>query len=183
MSLDKLKTMSETYVKDIDSNIESITDDKQNITNIEYDKKEKVLNELIGRTTSVYELHQENTLKTGLLVTEILKGVSEGEDIYCLFLKAIECVGFTTGDTTILPVCKKNLELVYGYGGVSNLPLEMKLQETEQRLNNLIQAKQTESDSDVVKRIEAAIKTHEIQIETIKNNISSHTVIDGLCCP
>lgn len=167
MKLDftKLNNLSENDIKEIRQN--EIPEDLKYFQRAIDQRKEE--SEKIDK---VYETYQDNIKVSGQLITDIVKGVSEGEDIYSLFLKAVEALGLCTGDTTILSVCEKNLEIVYGYGGVSNSPLEVQLQDTEQRLHSLIHAKQTESDSDVIKRVETAIKTHETQIDNLRKRIN-----------
>lgn len=171
MGLDKLQAMSEAYMNDINKTVENIVSDKINIDEIEFDKKENTLNELIKRNADIYGLHQENTIKTNLLINAIIKGIQQGEDIYYLFLKAIECIGLTTGDGALYNVCKGHLEVVYGYGGINDTPLKIKLQEVETRLHNLILARESETDENVLKRIDNAIKSHEGLIKKLNKSI------------
>lgn len=46
----------------------------------------------------VYAEYQENIRKAGMIRAEILKGAKAGEPAEVLLLKAVECIGYMTGD-------------------------------------------------------------------------------------
>lgn len=122
-------------------------------------------------TQAVWYEHKalnENRVKGGWMVSEIIKSLHSGENIYELFLKAVECIGKLLGDEITPEVIKKDLIAIYGYGFKEKTPLEMELRSVEERLANLKNALEIEEDENVKSRIKTAIKAHENQISKIK---------------
>lgn len=65
--------------------------------------------ELHKGLSEAYKECQNNIKRSETLRTEILKGVSAGEDIQSLFLKAAECISRMTGDSVFLDQIKKRI--------------------------------------------------------------------------
>lgn len=116
-----------------------------------------------------YKEYQGNIRRSEELRTEILKGMKKGEQVQYLFLQAVECISSMTGDKAFFNQIEAELLAIYGEGLLNKIPLEWKLQETEDRLNKLREACSRDATSpDSKKRIEQAIREHELEIVTLK---------------
>ena len=151
------------------SRLNDLTSNENNSRPIEIPNGLKQFQSESDKITEVYATYQDNIKKSGQLITDIIKGLQSGIDIYDLFLKAVECVGFCTGDTTLRDVCENHLEIVYGYGGESDSPLEMTLRAAETRLERLNAVRGTpKTNPDTIERLDAAIRTHRELIERLR---------------
>ncbi len=131
-------------------------------------EKEKEAHENAAR---VYREYQDNTIKSGMLKSEILKGIQLGQDPYNLLLKAIECISLMTGDKLYYKQGKDDLQTIYGALGY-NAPAEQEVQEVQERLNNLIKALEQEPDQRSKERINRAIQAHKERKEYLLKLIS-----------
>lgn len=62
------------------------------------------------RAKEVYRQYQESRKKSGSLQNEILKGVTAKEDIYSLFLKAVEVIYLLTNNESFYNQIKSELK-------------------------------------------------------------------------
>ena len=123
------------------------------------------------RIKEVYRQHQENTIKSNQLQTEILKGVRAGESVYILFLKASKAITLMTGNTAFYSQIEAEAKTIYGEGLLQKAPLQIELQETEQGLQRLKEALERELSGDSSQRMKNAIKAHEARIAELKELI------------
>lgn len=65
---------------------------------------------ILRRSAEVYKIYQDNIKATELLQAEILKGVSAGEDITVLFLKAVKALSLTIHDELFYNQIAKELQ-------------------------------------------------------------------------
>lgn len=131
-------------------------------------EKEKGAHENAAR---VYREYQDNTIKSGMLKSEILKGIQLGQDPYNLLLKAIECISLMTGNPHYYKQAKDDLQAIYGALGYK-APAEQEVQEVQERLNNLIKALEQEPDQRSKERINRAIQAHKERKEYLLKLIS-----------
>ena len=108
------------------------------------------------------------------LQVEIMKGLKSGEPVERLLLKALECIALKDNDTVSYPEAKKTLLAVYGDALGETIPLEIELEEYEERLQRLKKAyeegKETEP-RDTQERVKNAILTHENRIAFLKEKL------------
>ena len=112
------------------------------------------------RLAEAYREYQDNIKLAGQNVSAILKGITAGEDIYSLFLKAVDAIGKMTGDRSLYDQTRSQLLAVYGIGLGEPQPLQMELAEINQRLAKLTAARET-ADPDSRERIDRAIREHQ----------------------
>lgn len=124
------------------------------------------------RSLEVYKTYQENTKRSGQLQTEILKGIAAGEDVYSLFLKAAKAISLMTSNTVFYSQTEADIAAIYGRGLNYAPPLQKELQETQARLQRLLDAEQREPEGNSKERIKAAIKAHRAEIERLKGMIT-----------
>lgn len=123
------------------------------------------------RIKEAYWQQQENIIKSNQLQAEILKGARAGESVYNLFLKASKAITLMTGNTVFYSQLKDDIRAIYGEGLLQKAPLQLELQETEQRLQRLKEAQERELSGDTGKRMKNAIKAHEARIAELKELI------------
>ena len=124
------------------------------------------------RSLQVYQTYQHNISRSGTLQSDILKGLSAGEDIYRLFLKAVEAIALMTNDNQLLAQAEGDIREVYGVSLQEERPLQMELEAVEQRLFNLEEAILWETDADKQKRIQRAIEAHYNRAEEIRKKLA-----------
>lgn len=61
------------------------------------------------RQLAMYAQYQEDIRVSGMLRSEILKGLKEGEEMLSLFGKACECIGKMTGDMLFPQLCRREV--------------------------------------------------------------------------
>lgn len=114
------------------------------------------------RAVAVYGEYQKNIKLSGQLQTDILKGVKRGEDIYSLFLKAVQAISLMTSNTVFYSQLNDDIRAIYGAGLSEPKPLELELEEVQERLQRLREASQRGTEpADSLQRIERAIQAHE----------------------
>jgi len=121
------------------------------------------------RTLEVYKTYQENIKRSGQLQTDILKGIKAGEDIYRLFLKAVEAIGCMTSNKTFYTQIEADIKSIYGVGLQEPAPLMLELEETKERLQRLREAEQREPNIDSIKR---AVTAHQNRIAELEKQIA-----------
>ncbi len=124
------------------------------------------------RSLEVYRHYQENIKTSGQLQTDILKGVQAGTDIYSLFLKAAKAISLMTSNSLFYSQIEADIAAIYGRGLNYAPPLQKELQETQARLQRLLDAEQREPEGNSKERIKAAIKAHRAEIERLKGMIT-----------
>ena len=123
----------------------------------------------IERNLEVYRTYQENIKRSGQLQTDILKGVQAGEDIYSLFLKAVQAISCMTSNKTFYSQVEADLISIYGIGLQQPAPLKLELMDTQKRLDRLREAEQREPNIDSIKR---AITAHQNRIAELEKQIA-----------
>ena len=116
------------------------------------------------RSLEICRRYQENIRKSEQLQTDILKGARAGEDIYSLFLKAVEAISCMTSNPLFLSQIEGDIKTLYGRGLQEPAPLRLELRETQKRLDRLREAQQRETETDSLQRIAQAVKAHEARI-------------------
>lgn len=115
--------------------------------------------------------HQQNTAKSQMLQSEILKGLKSGEDIYTLFLKAAKAISLMTGESLFYTQAEKDLIAIYGIGLQEKPPLAIELGNVQERLRRLTLAEEKEEDSDSRERIRRAITAHKARAGELQREI------------
>ena len=87
----------------------------------------------IDRNLEVYRTYQENIKRSGQLQTDILKGVQAGEDIYSLFLKAVQAISCMTSNKTFYSQVEADLISIYGIGLQQPAPLKLERMDPRKR--------------------------------------------------
>ena len=123
----------------------------------------------IDRNLEVYRTYQENIKRSGQLQTDILKGARAGEDIYRLFLKAVQAISCMTSNKTFYSQVEADLISIYGIGLQQPAPLKLELMDTQKRLDRLREAEQREPNIDSIKR---AITAHQNRIAELEKQIA-----------
>lgn len=125
-----------------------------------------------ARARAVYSEHQENIKKSGMLRTDILKGLQQGENVYILLLKAMKCISLMTGDNLFYTQGKEDIKAVYGLGVEQGQALELELQEVKDRLQLLSRPELQNEPEESRRRINTAIKQHKERIARIEQIIN-----------
>ena len=92
-----------------------------------------------------------------------------------LLLKAIQSIALKENDTVSYPEAKKTLIAIYGDALGQPVPLQIELEETEQRLARLRKAYEEGEGvepHDVQERVKNAIRSHEARIVLLKDKIA-----------
>ena len=120
------------------------------------------------RNLEVYRTYQENIKRSEQLQTDILKGARAGEDIYSLFLKAVQAISCMTSNNAFYSQIEEDIKTIYGRGLQEPAPLLLEIQQAQTRLDKLREAEQRETEPDSLQRIQSAIKAHESKIAELK---------------
>lgn len=123
------------------------------------------------RTLDIFREYQENIKRSGQLQTEILKGVKAGESVYNLFLKAVKAISLMTSNSLFYSQIEGDIKAIYGQGLLDPLPLQIELQETQERLTRLRETQAEELENDSRERIGRAIQAHEAKIAQLQGKI------------
>ena len=121
------------------------------------------------RNLEVYRTYQENIKRSEQLQTDILKGAIAGEDIYSLFLKAVQAISCMTSNKTFYSQLEEDIKTIYGIGLQQPAPLKLELMDTQKRLDRLREAEQREPNIDSIKR---AITAHQNRIAELEKQIA-----------
>lgn len=128
------------------------------------------------RSLEVYKTYQENIKTSSQLQTDILKGLKAGESVYSLLLKACKTISLMTSNSVFYSQIEGDIRAIYGQGLLDPLPLQIELQETQERLTRLREAEQRELDGDSKDRIKRAIKAHEAKIADLESLIKRERI-------
>lgn len=131
----------------------------------EADKQKAV----IDGARAVYREYQENIKKSAKEQIEILKGLKEGNNIYILFLKAIEIIGTLTNNGVILEQAREDIKSIYGIGLEEAGAKEIELEEIKKRLEKLKKAFNEEHNKDIADNIKRAIEAHKAKIKRLSD--------------
>lgn len=131
----------------------------------------------IDRSLAICREYQQNIKTSSQLQTEILKGAKAGESIYSLFLKACKAISLMTSNTVFYSQLEGDIRAIYGQGLLDPLPLQIELQQTQERLTRLREAEQRELDGDSKDRIKRAAKAHEAKIADLESLIQRERTI------
>lgn len=108
------------------------------------------------------------------LQVEVMKGLQCGEPVERLLLKALESMALKENDTVSYPEAKKTLIAVYGDALGQPVPLQIELEEFEERLERLRKAYEEGKEAepkDTQERVKNAIMAHENRIALLKKRI------------
>jgi len=125
-----------------------------------------------ARSMEVCQEYQRNIKQIGRLQTEIARGLLQGEDIYGLFLKAIDALGLLVHDKSLLSRTRENLIDIYGYGFQEPRPLAMELEAVEARIKRMERALAA-VEPNTARNIERALEAHRALAEAIKKRIAT----------
>lgn len=128
----------------------------------------------IERKNAEKQLKEGNYLKSSTLQAEIIKGVLAGEDIYTLFLKAIDTIELLTNTTAFSNQVKEDIKAIYGRGLNIVEPLQIEMKEAERRLIALNRALSKEEEGNTKKRIKRAIEAHKSLIDDLQRRIDTN---------
>lgn len=124
------------------------------------------------RALAVYKEYQKNIALSGQLQTDILKGAKAGEDIYSLFLKAVQAISLMTSNKLFYTQLEADIRAIYGEELQQPQPLTAELTAVQERLTRLREALQREGEpEDSRQRIRSAIKAHEARAEQLQKQI------------
>ena len=124
------------------------------------------------------ELSEERKSEIALadqLRAEVMRGLQCGEPVERLLLKAFQSIALKENDTVSYPEAKKTLIAIYGDALGQPVPLQIELEETEQRLARLRKAYEEGEEvepHDVQERVKNAIRSHEARIVLLKDKIA-----------
>lgn len=124
------------------------------------------------------ELSEERKSEIALadqLRAEVMRGLQCGEPVERLLLKAVQSMALKDNDTVSYPEAKKTLIAIYGDALGQPVPLQIELEETEQRLERLRKAYEEGEGVepyDVQERVKNAIRAHEARIALLKDKIA-----------
>ena len=124
------------------------------------------------RSLEVFQRYQENTKTSEQLQTAILKGLRAGEDVYALFLQAVQAIALMTGNKAFYSQAEADLTAIYGRGLQEKPPLQMELQSAQGRLQRLLEAEERETERDNRERIARAIAAHRGTIAELERMIA-----------
>lgn len=125
----------------------------------------------IDRSLAICKEYQQNIKTSSQLQTEILKGAKAGESVYSLLLKACKAISLMTSNSVFYSQLEGDIRAIYGQGLLDPLPLQIELQETQERLARLREALNREIEPDAKERIQRAVKAHEAKIADLENLI------------
>jgi len=143
--------------------LETLTEGLEGINKLQREADRKKQD--IGRSLSICREYQKTSSQ---LQTEILKGVRAGEDIYSLFLKAVKAISLMTSNTVFYSQLEEDIRAIYGQGLLDPLPLQIELQQVQERLKRLREAEERELEADSRERIKKAITAHENRIAELE---------------
>ncbi len=112
--------------------------------------------------------YQNNKRLTNELVAEITKGLQQGIDIYDLFLKAIEALALATNDTALYKRTIDNLKTIYGIGLKETRAVELEKEDTQKRLERLLQALNNTDRVEDKERLKKAITAHQKHLKALQ---------------
>ena len=146
--------------------LETLTEGLEGINKLQREADRKKQD--IDRSLAICREYQQNIKTSSQLQTEILKGVRAGEDIYSLFLKAVKVISLMTSNTVFYSQLEGDIRAIYGQGLLDPLPLQIELQQVQERLKRLREAEERELEADSRERIKRAVTAHENRIAELE---------------
>ena len=122
----------------------------------------------IDRALAICREYQQNTRNSSQLQAEILKGARAGEDIYSLFLKAVKAISLMTTNTLFYSQLEGDVRAIYGVGLGEPTPIQMELQQAQERYTKLQNALETEPNGDSRERLQKAVTAHAKRISELE---------------
>ena len=119
-------------------------------------------------SANVLKEYQTNKRLTNGLVSEITKGIQQGTDICDLFLKAVEALAYATNDTALYERTRDNLKAIYGIGLKEPRALELEKEDTQKRLERLLQALNNTDRVEDKERLKNAITAHQKHLKALQ---------------
>lgn len=116
----------------------------------------------------VLKEYQKNKRLTTELVAEINHGLQQGADIYDLFLKAVEALAYATNDKELHKRTRDNLKAIYGIGLKEPRALELEKEDTQKRLERLLQALNNADRVEDKERLKKAITAHKKHLKALQ---------------
>lgn len=123
------------------------------------------------KTLDIIRAYQSNIKTSSKMQNEIMQGLSAGEGIYSLFLKAMKAISLMTDNELLYNQAKNDIIAIYGEGLLEKPPLEQELKATQERLERLQEAEKREASIDETQRIKRAIEAHKRRAEQIQSLI------------
>ena len=136
-----------------------------------FDRQIERQNRHISMAREVYSTYQNNIKLSQLKRSSILKGLASGEDIYSLFLEAIEIISLMTEDKSYYDQIKKDL-MTIGKATDNKPVIEIEIKEAKQQLEQLEKAMTTTSTKEDKERLQRAIKRHRDRIESLNTTLT-----------
>lgn len=149
--------------------LETLTEGLEGIHKLQRQADAKKMD--IDRSLAICKEYQQNIKTSSQLQTEILKGAKAGESVYSLFLKACKAISLMTSNSVFYSQLEGDIRAIYGQGLLDPLPLQIELQETQERLTRLREALNREIEPDAKDRIQRAVKAHEAKIADLESLI------------
>ena len=118
-------------------------------------------------SADVLKEYQTNKKLTTRIVAEINHGLQQGQDIYDLFLKAVEGLALTTNDPDLMARSREAVQSVYGVGLRKPRAVEIEKQETQKRLKRLTESLEEASDISDQLRLKRAIQAHQKRLDSL----------------
>lgn len=122
----------------------------------------------IDRALAICREYQQNTMNSSQLQAEILKGARTGEDIYSLFLKAVKAISLMTSNTLFYNQLEGDVRAIYGVGLEEPAPLQMELEQVQERYTKLQNALEAETNGDSRERLRRAVTAHAKRISELE---------------
>ena len=149
--------------------LETLTEGLEGIHKLQRQADAKKMD--IDRSLAICKEYQQNIKTSSQLQTEILKGAKAGESVYSLLLKACKAISLMTSNSVFYSQLEGDIRAIYGQGLLDPLPLQIELQETQERLTRLREALSREIEPDAKDRIQRAVKAHEAKIADLESLI------------
>ena len=149
--------------------LETLTEGLEGINKLQREADRKKQD--IDRSLAICREYQQNIKTSSQLQTEILKGAKAGESVYSLLLKACKAISLMTSNSVFYSQLEGDIRAIYGQGLLDPLPLQIELQETQERLTRLREALNREIEPDAKDRIQRAVKAHEAKIADLESLI------------
>lgn len=146
--------------------LETLTEDLQGIHKLQRQADAKKQD--IDRSLQICREYQQNIKTSSQLQTEILKGARAGEDIYSLFLKAVQAISLMTSNSVFYSQLEGDIRDIYGRGLQEAPALRIELQQVQERYKRLLEALEREPDGDSRDRIKRAVTAHENRIAELE---------------
>ena len=118
-------------------------------------------------SADVLKEYQANKKLTTRIVAEINHGLQQGQDIYDLFLKAVEGLALTTNDPDLMARSREAVQSVYGVGLRKTRAVEIEKQETQKRLKRLTESLEEASNISDQLRLKRAIQAHQKRLDSL----------------